>query len=103
MHRSATARVVGIGMLAAAPGASGAAYVQHQVIVKFATAAAQSARAQAANAAGQTARVGRVAGVGAQVIRVAGDARAAAAVLNRSSAVLYAEPDYVMKATAIPN
>src|SRR3954451_20526874 len=103
MHRSATALVVGIGMLTAAPGASGAAYVKHQLIVKYAPGAAQSARALVAEAAGQTAQVGRVAGIGARVIRVRGDAAAAAAVLNRSSAVLYAEPDYVMKATAVPN
>jgi thermitase len=47
--------------------------------------------------------LGHIAGIGAQVVQVAGDAKSAAAALNRSSAVLYAEPDYTLHASAVPN
>jgi thermitase len=92
-----------VATLAMAQAASAASYVPHQVIVKYAPGSSDAARGAAASAAGLVARVGSVAGVGAQVIRVAGDPKAASAVLGRSPAVLYAEPDYVMTATAIPN
>jgi len=95
----------GLVLVFAVPAASAAdaQYVKHQVIVKYAPGSSSGSRSSASHLAGVTDVVGRVAGVGAQVVQVTGDARSAAAALNRSSAVLYAEPDYVMHALAVPN
>jgi thermitase len=86
-----------------AANAADAQYLKHQVIVKYASGASSSDRSAAARLGGVRDVLGRVSGVGAQVVQVAGDAKTAAAALNRSSAVLYAEPDYVMHALAVPN
>jgi len=48
-------------------------------------------------------RVGGIHGTSAQVVRVSGDPAAVAARLNRTSGVAYAEPNYILHATAIPN
>ena len=95
----------GVVVLAAAPVASAerAPYVAHQVIVKYAPGASDGARAAADKRGGVRDVVGRVTGLGAQVVRVTGAADAAAAALNRSGAVQYAEPDYLMHALATPN
>jgi thermitase len=95
----------GVVALAAAPVASAehAPYVAHQVIVKYASGASEGARAAAQKRGGVQDVVGRVTGLGAQVVRVSGAADAAAAALNRSGAVQYAEPDYLMHALATPN
>ena len=95
----------GAVVLAAAPAASAerAPYVAHQVIVKYAPGASDGARAAADKRGGVRDVVGRVTGLGAQVVRVTGAADAAAAALNRSGAVQYAEPDYLMHALATPN
>jgi thermitase len=95
----------GAVVLAAAPVASAerAPYVAHQVIVKYASGASDGARAAADKRGGVQDVVGRVTGLGAQVVRVTGAADAAAAALNRSGAVQYAEPDYLMHALATPN
>ena len=97
--------IAGLVLVFAVPAADGAdsQYVKHQVIVKYAPGSSSSSRSAAARLGGVTDVVGRVAGVGAEVVQVTGDARSAAAALNRSSAVLYAEPDYVMHALAVPN
>jgi thermitase len=91
--------------LVAAPVASAerAPYVAHQVIVKYASGASDGARAAADKRGGVQDVVGRVTGLGAQVVRVIGAADAAAAALNRSGAVQYAEPDFLMHALATPN
>ena len=93
--------------LAAAPGAGAAArsagYDARTVIVKYADRASPSQRSQAGRLAGVAATLGSVRGVGAQVVRVTGDPAAVAARLNRSRAVLYAEPNYIAHATAVPN
>jgi thermitase len=95
----------GIVVLGGAPAASaaGAPYVAHQVVVKYAPGASGGARTAVAERVGVREVVGRVAGLGAQVVRVSGSAEAAAAALNRSQAVQYAEPDYVMHALAMPD
>jgi thermitase len=89
-----TAFVAAIALLALAPSAGAARYVRNQVIVKYVPGAHLSAPG---------AVVDRVRGTGAQVLRVAGDAKAVAARLNRRSDVLYAEPDYILRATSTPN
>jgi thermitase len=83
---------------AAPPG-----YEADTVIVKYADGATASQRELAGQGAGVLDLLGRVRGVGAQLVRVAGDPVAAAARLNRSSAVVYAEPNYIAHATGIPN
>ena len=47
--------------------------------------------------------VGSIAANGAKVLRVAGDPAAVAASLNRLPNVVYAEPNYILRAQAIPN
>jgi subtilisin family serine protease len=47
--------------------------------------------------------VGSVEGVGASVVQVSGDPAAVARRLNRSRLVTYAEPNFILKATATPN
>ena len=44
-----------------------------------------------------------MAGVGADVVNVTGDPAMVAAQLNRSALVTYAEPNFILKATATPN
>ena len=50
-----------------------------------------------------TGTTGHVAGVGADVVTVSGDPATVAARLNRSAIVNYAEPNFILKATATPN
>jgi thermitase len=96
-----------LAALGCAPAASAAAasarYEARTVIVKYADRAPSAQRSLVARAAGVLQTLTRVAGVGAQVVRVSGDPAAVAARLQRSAAVLYAEPNYVYRATAIPN
>jgi thermitase len=98
-----TAVAAGLVALAAAPAAHAERYVRHQVIVKYASDASQAERAAAERSAGSERRVGRVDATGATVLQVKGDAAAAAAALNRSADVLYAEPNMILRATSIPN
>jgi thermitase len=99
------ALVAGLGLLACAPAASAApaAYEPHTVVVKYADRASGLQRTLAARTAGVLETLTRVAGIGAQVVRVAGDPAAVAARLQRSGAVAYAEPDYIYRATTTPN
>ncbi|MGH2942343.1 MAG: S8 family serine peptidase, partial [Solirubrobacteraceae bacterium] len=78
-------------------------YEADTVIVKYADGASTSQRTLAGRLAGVLGRLGDIAGIGAQVVRVSGDPAAAAARLNRSGAVLYAEPNYIYRASAAPN
>ena len=96
-----------LATLATAPGAGaakrGAAYDARTVIVKYADRASSSQRSLAARLAGVVETVGTVRGVRARVVRVSGDPAKVAARLNRSRAVLYAEPNHIVRATAIPD
>ena len=101
-------RAIGIALAALAASltvapAAGAAYDPHTVIVKYAKRASSEQRSLAARLAGVVERLGSVRRVGAQVVRVSGDPVAAAARLRRSRAVRYAEPNYIARATAIPD
>ena len=100
-----TVLVALLGCLACAPSAAAARakYDPHTVIVKYADRASSAQRSLAGRVAGVLERLGRVAGAGADVVRVSGDPAAVAARLNRSSAVLYAEPNFILRASAIPN
>jgi len=104
MQRAVLAALLcGLLVLAAAPAAGAAQVDENTLIVKYAPGATSKARSAAGRAAGLGERVGAVSGAGAQVVRVSGDPAAAAARLNRSSAVLYAEPNVILRATATPN
>jgi thermitase len=78
-------------------------YDPDTVIVKFRDAATASARATLADRLGLGAAVDRIRHEGAQVVRVDGDPAAVADRLERSAAVAYAEPDFILSVSAIPN
>jgi thermitase len=86
---------------AAGPAAAAARYDRDTLIVKYRDRAPSAQRSLAARTAGVLQTLGRVTGVGAQVVRVSGDPAAVAARLNRSSAVVYAEPNYILRATRV--
>ena len=74
------------------------------VIVKFRAGASAAKRRAAVRSAGAGPRIGAVRGVGARVLAAPADPpEVVAARLNRSSAVLYAEPNSVLHALASPN
>jgi thermitase len=73
------------------------------VIVKYKAGASATSRSAVADRAAVVRRVGTIAANGAQVVQVTGDAATAAATLNRSAAVEYAEPNVELRALAIPN
>jgi thermitase len=83
--------------------AQAASYDPHTVIVKYASGLSNAERLALFNSAGVTGTVGSVAGVGAKVVSVSGDPAVVAERLNRSALVDYAEPNFILKATATPN
>ena len=83
--------------------AHAAKYAADTVIVKYASAVSSAQRAALFDSAGVTGTVGSVAGVGAKVVRVSGDPAVVAQRLNRSALVAYAEPNFILRATAVPN
>lgn len=89
---------LGVATLLVVPSAASA----DSVIVKYKAGAAAKSKSAAADRAGLSAVLGTVAANGAQVVEVA-DAEAAAAVLNRSSTVEYAEPNLELKAFGVPD
>jgi thermitase len=91
-------------LLAAFAGSAQAArYDAHTVIVKFASGVSQAQRSALFSTTGVTRTTGHVAGVGASVVTVSGNPATVAARLNRSALVNYAEPNFILKATATPN
>jgi thermitase len=78
-------------------------YVAGQVIVKYAPGASSLQKGLAGTLAGVERTLGRVTGQGARVVQVTGSVRNAVRRLNRSSAVLYAEPNYVVHTLATPD
>jgi thermitase len=97
--------IAALSLLGATATAAMAAprYDRDTLIVKYRDRAPSVQRSLAARTAGVLETLGRVTGLGAQVVRVTGDPAAVAARLNRSSAVVYAEPNYILRATATPN
>ena len=86
-----------------AGSAQAASYDADTVIVKYASGVSTAERLALFDSAGVTRTVGSVAGVGAKVVSVSGDPAVVAQRLNRSALVDYAEPNFVLKATATPN
>jgi thermitase len=93
-----------LALVAALTGtAQAASYDADTVIVKFAGGVTSAQRAALFDATGVSGRVGSVAGVGAEVVRVDGDPAAVARRLNSSLLVSYAEPNFILRTTAVPN
>jgi thermitase len=86
----------------AAPPAA-ARYEAREVIVKYAGGITTGQRVGLFERTGVARTLGPVAGVGAKLVRVTGDAAEVAARLNRSRFVNYAEPNYILRVQAIPN
>jgi thermitase len=91
-----------LAVLVAAPSAS-AEYVPGQVIVKFDEGTTVAEKTAVLARAGALDRLGHIRGIGAEVVRVAGDAKEIAADLNAFAAVEYAEVDKILTAAAVPN
>jgi thermitase len=93
--------LIGLGcLLPASAHAADVSYDPHTVIVRYADGALAAERAAAAERAGVVAQVGSITGVGADVVRVEGDPAEAAQRLAGDVAVRYAEPNWLMRATA---
>jgi thermitase len=90
-------------LFAVSASAQAASYDAHTVIVKYASGVSNAERLALSSRAGVTGTVGSVAGVGAKVVSVSGDPAVVAERLNRSALVDYAEPNFVLRATATPN
>jgi thermitase len=82
--------------------ASAANFVPGRLIVKYNQGTSATRIATIESSAGVTGLHRTILG-GARVVTVAGSVKSAVATLNRSAAVQYAEPDYVLRATATPN
>lgn len=93
----------GSAVKVAPPAAKGSAFDADTVIVKYREGLSAVARTALERAAGVTAQAGSVAGVGATVLRISGDPVATAARFDRAPGVLYAEPNFTLRATAVPN
>jgi thermitase len=92
-----------LSMLLFASVAAAAKYEPNQVIVKYADGVTTAQRVALFDRTGVSKTLGSVRGVGAKVVQVSGDPQATATRLNRSSLVLYAEPNRILKVSAIPN
>jgi thermitase len=90
---------LGAGLTGTAQAAS---YDADTVIVKFTGGVSSAKRAALFDAAGVRRKVGSVAGVRAEVVRVEGDPAVVSRRLNRSLLVSYAEPNFILRATAVP-
>jgi thermitase len=86
--------------LAVAQGAVAADYVPGQVIVKP---RAGTSLARVLALPGVQQRIGQVDGVGAYVVQVRGNPEAVSRALSRSPLVEYAEPNLILRTTAVPN
>jgi thermitase len=104
MRRGILGLICLLALVAGLTGTAQAAkYDDDTVIVKFASGLSSAQRAGLFNATGVDRKVGSVRGVGAEVVQVQGDPAVVARRLNRSVLVAYAEPNFILRATAIPN
>lgn len=84
-------------------GAARADHDAHTLIVKYAPGTTAAQRDGLLDQVGVSGTLATIRGVGAQVVRVSGDPVAAAAALNRSPGVLYAEPNEILRTQAVPD
>jgi thermitase len=101
MRRHVAACAAFLLFLLAIAGTAQAA--SNQLIVKYVDGVSTAQRVALFDRTGVSRTLGSVHGVGARVVQVDGDAAATARRLNRSSLVLYAEPNRTLRATSIPN
>jgi thermitase len=101
MRRHVAACAAFLLFLLAIAGSAQAA--SNQLIVKYVDGVSTAQRVALFDRTGVSRTLGSVHGVGARVVQVDGDAAATARRLNRSSLVLYAEPNRTLRATSIPN
>jgi thermitase len=97
----AAASVGALILTAAAPAS--AAIDKDTVLVKFRDGVSTTAGLSATRSLGAIEQVGSVRRLGVAVVRVSGDPRTVASRLNKSSVVNYAEPNQILRATAVPN
>ena len=83
--------------------ANAAKYDADTVIVKYASGVSTAERVALFDAAGVQNTVSSIDGLGAKVVRVSGDPAVVAKRLNKSALVAYAEPNFILRATATPN
>jgi thermitase len=88
---------------ALAGSAQAASYDTDTVIVKLASGVSAPERAALFAATGVGGKVGSVAGAGADVVQVQGDPAVVSERLNRSALVSYAEPNFILSASSVPN
>ncbi len=104
MRRTMSLAACVAALLAACVGnAQAAKYDSNEVIVKYAGGVFAAERAALFDRTGVVSTLGSVKGVGAKVVKVAGDPAAVAQRLNRSALVQYAEPNYVLSTQATPD
>ncbi len=104
MRRTMSLAACVAALLAACVGnAQAAKYNSNEVIVKYAGGVFAAERAALFDRTGVVSTLGSVKGVGAKVVKVAGDPAAVAQRLNRSALVQYAEPNYVLSTQATPD
>lgn len=89
--------------LAFAGSAHAARYDADTVIVKYRETVTSAQRAALFERTGATRTLESVPGVGAKVLRVAGDPAVVARKLNASPLVSYAEPNFILRTQAVPN
>ena len=99
----AVAGLAGAVSLLLAGGAQAASYDDDTVIVKYRPGITEGERTSLLRSAGALRTLGDVRGVGAKVLRVSGNPATTAGRLNRSSDVLYAEPNFILSTQATPN
>jgi thermitase len=104
MSRIAKLALIAVAVTAIwAASAAAAPYEQHQLIVKLSPTGKALGISNVAARIGLGQQVGHVRRVGAQVVRVTGDPRTVAVRVSRSRLVAYAEPNKILRTTAIPN
>jgi thermitase len=92
-----------VASLSVATTASAAPYDSETMIVKFKSGASAAQKRAALAVPGVGRSLGTIGGVGADVVRISRDAARLSTALSRLPGVSYAEPNYVLRATATPN
>ena len=83
--------------------ASAEQHVPGQVIVKFEDGTSLARQSTVLARAGAVDTIGELRGIGADLVRVTGGAKDAAAALSQSAAVEYAETNKILSAASTPN
>jgi thermitase len=95
--------LVAVLSLALASMASAASYDPDTLLVKFRSGTSAAQRAAALDVPGVGRDRGTIGGISTHVVSVSKDPATLARVLNRSSVVAYAEPNFVLHTLATPN